>query len=242
MTVLYGDSIMKKILLSFTVLLFTIAAFSQKKTDSVKKANAVIQQNKPVQIDSLVTVSLPVVFQKKDTLGQHIYAANALYGYITVIDAPNEKNNSALKKEKDLNKVFKDYIKDIQGQSAGASAQNVRDTTIGTLMAKNFTLKSDDGSGNIQLINFTLIYTQDATYTFEYVYPAMRSDLVKDEYHAFISSIKLSSELQRNDQYLSNVNGMSTINKIEIFGGGGALVVILVITLIVKRKRRLAME
>jgi hypothetical protein len=225
---------MKKIFLSFALLLSTIAGFSQKKTATV------IQQNKPVKIDSLVTVSLPVIYQKKDTLGQHIYSANALYGYMSVIVAPNEKNNAPLKKEKDLNKVLKDYIVHIQAQSGGGSAQNVRDTTIGTLQGKAFTLKSDDGAGSFQYINFTLIYTQDNTYTFEYVYPAERVDLVKDEYKTFISSIRLSPELQRNDQYLSNARGMSSITQIEIFGGS-ALVIILIIVLIVKRKRKLAL-
>jgi len=147
---------MKKILLSLTLLLFAIAAFSQ--------------QFKPVKADSLVTVSLPAAYKQTDTLGQHIYAGTGTFGYMTVIVAPNGKNNTPLKKEKDLNKVLKEYITHIQSQSSGGSIQNVRDTTVGTLKAKAFTLKSDDGAGGFQFINFTLIYTQDATYTFEYIY------------------------------------------------------------------------
>ncbi|MDB5005851.1 MAG: hypothetical protein JWP45_244 [Mucilaginibacter sp.] len=212
---------MKKIFLSFTLLLFGVTVFSQAPIA-------------PVKIDSLVTVSLPQTFQKKDTLGQHIFSANSTFGYMTVIVEPNGKNNTPLKKEKDLNKVFQDYIKSIQTQSPGSVAENVRDTTVGTLKAKVFTLKIDNG-GTSQFINFTLIYTQDATYTFEYVYPQERSDLVKSDYTAFISSIRLSHELQRNDQYLSNNNGMSSTTKIEI--GGGALVIILVVFLVIRRKR-----
>ncbi|WP_428330175.1 hypothetical protein [Mucilaginibacter sp.] len=216
---------MKKILLSLTLAFFAIAGFSQKLT--------------PVKVDSLVTVSLPSTFQKKDTLGQHIYQANGLYGYMTVIVAPNEKNNTPLKHEKDLNSVFKNYIKNIQGQSGDGSAQNVRDTTIGTLKAKLFTLKSDDAAENVQLINFILIYTQDATYTFEYVYPESRKEFIKDEYKAYASSIHLSRDLQRNDQYLLSSNGMSSTVKIALFGGG-ALVIILVIVVLVRRKKKLA--
>src|ERR1700744_2033343 len=186
---------MKKIILSLTLILFSIAGFSQAKI-------------KPVQVDSLVTVSMPESYQKKDTLGQHIYSANGTYGFMTVIVAPNEKNNTPLKKETDLNNVLKKYIKSIQGQSGDGSAQNVRDTTVGTLEAKLFTLKNDDGNGNVQLINFTLLYTQDVTYTFEYVYPELRKDLIKDEYKQFASSIRLSPQLQRNDQYLSNAKGL----------------------------------
>ncbi|TWJ02580.1 hypothetical protein JN11_01553 [Mucilaginibacter frigoritolerans] len=216
---------MKKIFLSLTMLLFTIAAFSQ-------------QQFKPVKIDSLVTISMPVGYQLKDTLGQHIYGANGMLGYMTVIVAPNEKNNAPLKKEKDLNKVLKDYITHIQGQSSGGSALHVRDTTVGTLKAKAFTLKSDDGTGTFQFINFVLIYTQDNTYTFEYVYPSERQELVKDEYKAFISSIKLSPELQRNDQYLSPDTGMSSTAKIEIYGSV-TLVIAFVIVLLVRKKNNL---
>ncbi len=194
------------------------------------------QLNKPVKIDSLVTISLPAAYQKKDTTDRTIYSANALYGYMVVLLEPNAKNNTPLKKEKDLNKVLKTYIKGIQGESAGSGVENLRDTTIGALKAKTFVLKTDNGSGDVQYRNFVLLYTQNATYTFEYVYPEIRKDLIKDEYKAYISSIRLSPELQRNDQYLSNATGMSTVNKIEIFGGA-ALVIILVIVMIARKKK-----
>jgi len=220
---------MKKILLILALAPLVIPAFSQTAL-------------KPVKIDSLVTVSLPAGYQKKDTLGQHIYSANAQYGFMTVIVAPNEKNNTPLKKETDLNKVLKSYINSIQGQSgAGSSAQHVRDTTIGTLKAKVFTLRNDDGNGNIQLINFTLIYTQDVTYTFEYVYPAERKDVVKGEYKAFASSIRLAPQLQRNDQYLSNAKGLSATAKAAIYSGA-AILVVLIIVLIVRRRKKLTVN
>jgi hypothetical protein len=217
---------MRKIFFCFTLLLFAIPGFSQLI--------------KPVKIDSLVTISLPSAYQKKDTTDRTIFSANASYGYMVVLREPNAKNNTPLQKEKDLNKVLKAYIKGIQGQSAGSSAENVRDTTVGALKAKTFTLKTDDGSGDIEYRNFVLLYTQDATYTFEYVYPENRKDLIKDEYRSYISSIRLSPDLKRNDQYLSNAKGMTTITKIEIFGGG-ALLAVLIIVIIKRRRRRLAL-
>lgn len=215
---------MKKILLSLTIaLLLAVPGFSQLL--------------KPVKIDSLVTVSLPAAFQKKDTLGQQIFSGNSMYGYIVVIRAPNPPNNTPLKKETDLNKVLKDYVKGIQGQSGDGSALNVRDTTIGTLKAKTFTLKTDNnGAGDIQLRNFLLLYTQEATYTFEYAYPDNRKDLVKEEFKEYSSSIRLSPQLQRNDQYLSNAKGMSTGVKIAIYGGGGLLIILIIIILVRKKK------
>jgi len=214
---------MRKILLSFTILLVTAVALGQTL--------------KPVQIDSLVTVSLPAGYQKKDTLNQQIFSANGLLGYVVVIRAINDKNNAPLKKERDLSKVLKEYVKGIQRQSAGGSAQNVRDTTIGTLEAKNFTLKTDDGNG-VQFRNFILLYTQDATYTFEYVYPENRKDIIKDEFNAFASSIRLSPELQRNDQYLSMAKGLSSINKLILFGVVGVIVIVILIVIIRTRRKR----
>jgi hypothetical protein len=213
---------MRKIFLSLTLLLlFATPGFCQRI--------------KPVKIDSVVTVSLPSGYKTTDTLNERIFSVNSMYGYMIAIRQANIKNNTPLKKEKDLNKVFKDMVKDIQSESAGSSAQFVRDTTIGRLKAKTFRLKSDDGLGNDQFRNFVLLYTQDATYTFEYVYPGNRIDLVKDEYKAFIASIKLSPELQRNDQYLSSAGGMSTLHKIEIFGGAG-LIIILAVVFIARKK------
>jgi len=212
---------MKKILIAFSLLLCAATGFSQKL--------------KPVKIDSLVSVSLPEKYVRKDTLGQSVFSANSDYGYMVVIRAPNADNNKALKKERDLNKVLQDYIKGIKGQSEG-SAQNVRDTLIGQLKAKTFTLETDEGAG-VHLRNFIIIYTQDVTYTFEYFYEQLRADLVKGEYKEFASSIKLSPELHRNDQYLSNAKGLSNTAKIAIYGGG-ALVVILIIILLVRKKKK----
>lgn len=190
---------------------------------------------KPVKIDSLVTVSLPEKYTKKDTLGQSIYSGNGQYGYMVVIRAPNAANNEPLKKERDLNKVLKDYIKGIKGQSEG-STLNVRDTLIGHLKAKTFELQVDEGAG-VQTRNFIVIYTQDVTYTFEYYYEEMRKDVMKDEYKAYASSIKLSPEMKRTDQYLSNAKGLSPTAKIGIYGGG-ALLLILIIVLVVSKKKK----
>lgn len=213
---------MKNIFVSLTLILLSIPAFSQLI--------------KPVKIDSLVTVSLPPGYQHKDTLSQQVFSGNGMYGYMEVIRAANPKNTAPLKKEKDLNKVLKDYVQGIQGESGGGSAQNVRDTTIGMLEAKIFTLKTDDGSGNILFRNFILVYTTDATYTFEYGYQDNRKDLIRDEYRSFVNSIKLSPELQRNDQYLSNSKAMS-LNKQIAIACGAALVIIVAIILIVRRRR-----
>src|SRR5580693_1099656 len=126
---------MKKLILLFVVLFSMNTVFAQAY--------------KPVKIDSLVTISMPAGYNQKDTLGQHIFSATTELGYMIAMDEPNAKGNQPLKKEKDLNKVFKTYINGIQKQTGNGSTQNIRDTTVGTLKAKAFTLITDDGSGNI---------------------------------------------------------------------------------------------
>jgi len=213
---------MKKLIIIFTILFSVNAVFGQSL--------------KSVKLDSLVSVSLPSSYTKKDTLGQQVYTANSDLGYMIAIRQANEKGNQPLQKENDLNAVLKKYIDGIQSQSGNGSAQNIRDTTIGTLKAKAFTLFQNDPNGESQYRNFILLYTQDATYTFEYGYGDSRKDLIKGESKAYFASIKLSRELQRNDQYVDTrpQTSNSKVTVIEITGG--ILIIGLIAWLIFRKK------
>lgn len=190
-----GISMKKTFLITATIILSAFTGFSQSL--------------KPVAIDSAVTVSLPEAYKKTDTLGQQIYSSNAPLGYVVVMRTPNAKNTPPLEHESDLDKVLKENIKNIQNESSYTSAQFVRDTTIGQLKAKTFTLQTDNGGGDIQLRNIVLLYTNAATYIFEYAYPGARKEMVSGEYKSFVNSIKLAPTLNRHDQYLANGNGFS---------------------------------
>ena len=213
---------MKKLIVLFGILFSMNAVFAQSL--------------KSVKVDNLVSVSLPSSYSKKDTLGQQIFSANTDLGYMITIREPNAKGNQPLKKEKDLNAVLKNYIKGIQSQTENGSAQNIRDTTVGALKAKAFTLLTKDANGDYQYRNFVLLYTQEATYTFEYGYAEVRKDFIKNESKAYFASIKLSPELQLNDQYTdtSSSNSMSTLSIFEI--GGGVLVLFVAAWLIFRKK------
>jgi hypothetical protein len=219
---------MKKIfLISATLILSAITGFAQEV--------------KPVAIDSMVTVSLPTAYQKTDTLGQQIFSSNSALGYVVVLRTPNAKNTAPLKRENDLDNILKDNVKSIQAESNNASAQFVRDTTIGKLKAKTFTLQTDNGQGDIQFRNIVLLYTNAASYVFEYVYPNARKDVIANDYKAFVNSIKLSPELQRNDQYLSNAKGMSPVLITSILILAVVLLVVFLV-IYIQKKRRLAYE
>jgi len=215
---------MKKIfLISATLILSAVSGFAQVL--------------KPVAIDSKVTVSLPASYQKTDTLGQQIFSSNSPLGYVVVMRTPNAKNTAPLQKERDLDNVLKENVKSIQDESSNASAQFVRDTTIGKLKAKAFTLQTDNGQGDIQFRNIVLLYTNAASYVFEYVYPNARKDMIAGDYKAFVNSIKLSPELERHDQYISNAKGMSPVLMVGLIGGG--ILIIVFGVLYIQRKRRL---
>jgi len=216
---------MKKLILLFGILFSVNTVFGQGY--------------KPVKIDNSVTISMPAGYTQKDTLGQHIYNATTNFGYMMAMAEPNAKNNKPLKKAKDLDNVFKDYVKGIQQQTPYSSAQNVRDTTVGTLKAKAFTLVIDDHSGSIQYKDFLLIYTTDVTYTFQYGFPDIRKDMVTGEAKAYFGSIKLSSDLQRNDQYTDIHSSVSDLSKNTIIAiSGGILIAFIVVWLVFFRPRR----
>ncbi|PJJ79734.1 hypothetical protein CLV57_2871 [Mucilaginibacter auburnensis] len=212
-------------MLSAALLFFTAAGFAQ--------------QLEPVKIDSLVTVSLPASYNKVDTLDQQVYSANSDLGYMVVVKA-TEDNNKPLEKENDLNKVMDNYVDNFKHQYKDASAQNVRDTTVGPLKAKAFTLEYRADDSSVQFKNFVLLYTTGASYFFQYAYPSMRSDVVGNELKTFLSSIKVSPQLSRTDQYLSNDKGMSPVVKTGLIAGGSLLVVALVVVWMNKRKQAIA--
>jgi hypothetical protein len=196
------------------------------------------QDLKPVQIDSLVTVSLPAEYSKTDTLGQQVYSSNSDLGYVVVLRTPNPKGTHPLKKERDLDAKLKENIKNIQSESNYASAQFVRDTTIGKLKAKTFTLQTDNGGGDIQFRNIVLLYTNAANYIFEYVYPDKRKDMIAGEYKSFVNSIKLSPELNRTDQYISNAKSISPTLIVLMIGG----IVLIALGIVFYIRKRNSME
>ncbi|SDS42818.1 hypothetical protein SAMN05216490_1135 [Mucilaginibacter mallensis] len=215
---------MKKILIILSLILFTSFSYSQTF--------------KQVKIDSLVSVALPPTYITKDTLNQRIFSANASFGYIVVIREPNSKTIAPLKKEKDLNNVFKDYANGIVKLSGG-TVQNKRDTTVGTLKGLRFDLRTDNGDGSVQYRRFLLLYTHDVTYTFEYYYDEMRAALTKDEAKTYFSSIKLAPDLQRNDQYqIASVSpDFFGVSQIMIYAGI-TIIIVVSISMVVKRKKR----
>ncbi|QQL48490.1 hypothetical protein [Mucilaginibacter ginkgonis] len=217
---------MKKLLIVFYL---TIAAVATQAQDL-----------KPVKIDSLVTVSLPTEFQKKDTLGQTIYSGTASLGYVLVIKAPNPPGK-VLKKEKDLNKVFKEYISKLQKSVGNQQAVilNDKDTIVNNVEVRDFILSTTSDAEGVQLRRFRILYTKPTTYTFQFVYTEARKDIAKKEADAFFASIKTAPTFDGSDQYsmYGRFTGMSTTLKTIIIVAG-VLVIALVLWLIFRPKKK----
>jgi hypothetical protein len=214
---------MKKLLFAFSIIMCaSLSGFSQAL--------------KPVTIDDQVSVSLPSDFTKQDTLGQQIYNGNAEFGYITVIHAPNPANTHVLKKENDLNTVFKEYVDKVLKSSGSGTINNDRDTVINNnLKARTFMLETDDDNGH-NYRQFLVVYTTPATYTFEYLYPDGRQDNARAEIKKFFSSVKFAADVNRADQYISS-GGSSVFSSGLFYGVAGGILVILIIVLITVRNR-----
>jgi hypothetical protein len=117
----------------------------------------------------------------------------------------------------------------------------MRDTTVGSLKGSVFTLKTEDDNGNIHYRMFLLLYTQEVTYSFQYYYDIIRAGFIKDDVKQFFGSMKLSPELQRNDQYLNTKGGTGGpfgTSQILMYSGALILIIAVVITIIRRRKKR----
>lgn len=212
---------MKKILISIGLAFFTLTGWSQRL--------------KTVKLDSLVSVSLPADFHRTDTLGQQTYTANAQYGYIIIGHSPNPPGNKTLKKEKELNNVFKEYIQKVQSSLTDGKITKDHDTIINNLEVRDFTLTTDTGSG-VQIRKFRILYTKPVTYTFQYLFDEIRKDVAKTEKDAFFKSITIAPGLSGTDQYTfyGKVTKVNALSVVCIAAG----VIIIVLIILVRRKRR----
>jgi hypothetical protein len=219
----------KLILLPLLLLNFIMPAFSQKW--------------KALKLDTLVSVALPDQSELKDTLGQQIYQSRGAYGTMLIIRSANSEDEKVnIKKEKDLGKLYESYIKKVQNSSPGNVTEQ-KDTTIAGLNAKDFTLQTDTGSG-VELRYFRVLFTQDATYTFEYLLNESRKEFAREEQDKFFNSIKIGPEVNIKDSQLADKDATTPLNEERksfntyIYLGIGLVVIVVLILIFLRRKKR----
>ncbi|MBE7175980.1 MAG: hypothetical protein INR69_06230 [Mucilaginibacter polytrichastri] len=216
---------MKKLLI-LPLLLITISAFAQNW--------------KPAKLDSLVSVSMPADYKKKDTLNQTSFSGKTDFGFIIVNKSPEAiKAGTKIRNDKDLQAIYNSYITGI-AQNAKSQPAKLRDTTIGSIKGKNFvfTVEGEEGP---EVREFTVLLIGTDMYSFEFLQKQMHVTQAKETREAFFGSIKLA-DVKKQDQLTNAGEKLSAEEKSSEWKryamlGGIAGVIVVVIALIIRMRK-----
>lgn len=216
---------MKNYILTWLISIISIPLFSQEW--------------KPYKIDDSVQVSLPPDFKKTDTLGQTQITANTTFGFIQITKQPdNPLTTPDIEKLKHLNQYYDDFVQRINSSAKDGRIINEKDTLLGKLHVKDFTLEVDSGSGK-QIRNFRILHENSATYAFQYLYKDISREYAVSESDTFFNSIKIPPTIGINSQFTSpeNTTGESPATNTTLYIGL-AIILLLIIALIVYFKKK----
>ncbi|HEX8378021.1 MAG TPA: hypothetical protein VF602_09390 [Pedobacter sp.] len=197
------------------------------------------QEFKPYNIDDSIQVSLPADFKKVDTLGQTQITARTSFGFIQISKQPDNNHSTPdIEKVKHLNRYYNDFIKRISASSKQGTISNKKDTLLGNLRVKDFTLALDSGSGK-QYRNFRILHENSATYTFQYLFQDMHSQYAQPESESFFKSIKLTKPATLTSQFTKegNTTGKAPASNTKLYIIS-AVVVVIILALIAFFKKR----
>lgn len=216
---------MKKITLIIGLYLLILPAFAQNW--------------QTVKIDSAVSFKLPKGFQKNNSDNKNSFSASTAFGTILVFKTPdNPKVIPDIEKDRHLIRYYNDYIKRISSSSEDGKITGEKDTLIGDMKVKDFTLEIDTGSGS-QYRNFRILHANAATYTFEFLYHDIHTEYALPEKEQFFNSITVNENLDRESQFTEDTNVPQSKNNLYIITGAATLIVfLLIITLQSRRKKR----
>ncbi|WP_411274070.1 hypothetical protein [Daejeonella sp.] len=181
-----------------------------------------------VRIDSTVSVNLPKGFTKTEKNDKYSMVAVSPWGTILIFKTPDDEMSTPdIEKDKHLKKYYNDYIKNVRTVSTGSIIKNERDSKLGALNVKDFTLQIDTGSG-VLYRDFRLLHASSATYIFEYLYQDLHSEFAVPEKVKFFNSIEVNEQLNMSDQFTSDeINDNNTASKKYLYWaipGGIALI------------------
>jgi hypothetical protein len=200
-------------------------------------AHVTLAQKWPtVRIDSAVSVQLPKGYEKKDTTGEFNLVARSSFGTILIFKTPdNPRVIPDIERDRHLEQYYDEYVQKVGSSVAEGRVIDERDTLLGDLKVKDFTLVVDSGTGK-QYRNFRIMHVSGASYTFEFLYEDIHEEYSRPERDKFFSSILISDELNRQDQYTTEAPpGMDPMMI------GGIVLAILVLLLLffwVRRRKR----
>ena len=221
--------IMKKLLVIIAIYILSGSAYSQTW--------------ETVKIDSTLSVKLPKGFTKTGKGKKYSMVAISPFGTILIFRTlDNPMVTPDIEMERHLNEYYSDYINNIKTSSSDALIKDEKDTLLGKLKVKDFTLQIDSGSG-VLYRDFRILHANSATYTFEFLYQDIHKEYALPERERFFNSIEVNENLVRSDQYTSeSINTGNKSNTKYLIAGSAALAVAigLAIIFVLRRKRRSA--
>lgn len=198
--------------------------------------NSFAQGWKPVKLDSTVTFELPKGFKKTKTDSASTFSATTSFGTILIFKSvDNPVLTPDIEKEKHLTRYYNDYIERVQKSSGDGKITNEKDTMLGDLQVKDFTLEIDTGSGP-EMRKFRILHANNATYAFEFLFEKVSKEYASDECNKFFNSIKVNDKVQPAAQFSESTANNRGINPYMI-GIGILLVVALIVFLFVRKKK-----
>jgi hypothetical protein len=198
----------------------------------------VFAQWENVKMDSAVSFKLPKGYERTKSDSENNFVARTTFGTILIFKAiDNKVVTPDIERDRHLKNYYNDYIKRIESSTADGKITNEKDTLLGDLQVKDFTLEIDSGSG-IQLRKFRILHANNATYTFEFLFQELHREYADEECNQFFNSIRVAENLERVDQFNSNSENKPGQRTNLLIGAGivAVLIIALIVFFILKRK------
>ena len=192
---------------------------------------------KTVKLDSAISFQLPAGFKKVKSDTASSFSASTAFGTILIFKAnDNPVVTPDIEKDKHLTDYYNDYIERVKSSSASdGKILNEKDTLLGELRVKDFTLQIDTGSG-VEMRKFRILHANNATYAFEFLFEEMHKEYAAAESDKFFNSIKVNEQVLPADQFTAVNDEKKGISPYIV--GGAILAAIALIAFLFMRKKK----
>ena len=191
---------------------------------------------KNVKLDTAVSFQLPPEFQKTKSDTASSFSASTTFGTILIFKAAdNPIVTPDIERDQHLADYYDDYIERVRTSTSDGKITNEKDTMLGDLKVKDFTLQIDTGSG-VQVRKFRILHANNATYTFEFLFDELHREYADDECSQFFNSIQVNENVEHKDQFNAPETALGAMNPFLI-GVAVLLVIGLIIYLVIRKKK-----
>lgn len=192
---------------------------------------------KTVKLDSVISFQLPTGFKKVKSDTASSFSASTAFGTILIFKADdNPVVTPDIEKDRHLTDYYNEYIERVKTSSASdGKILNEKDTLLGELRVKDFTLQIDTGSG-VEMRKFRILHANNATYAFEFLFEEMHKEYAAAESDKFFNSIKVNEQVLPADQFTAVKDEKKGISPYLI--GAAVLAVIAFIAFLFMRKKK----